>query len=61
MMHALYALSKFLIIVQNILRTFGKKNSEKDVNHTLRNDDDFNLPNPRIEFFKKRQVYSLPH
>ncbi len=28
--------------------------------HALRNDNDYMLPNPRIEFFKKIPLYSLP-
>ena len=34
------------------------KNNERDI--VLRNDDDFAIPNPRIEFFKKIPLYALP-
>jgi hypothetical protein len=37
-----------------------RKNNEREANLTLRNDDDFVLPNPRIEFYKKMPIYSLP-
>ncbi len=36
------------------------KNNERNIGHALRNDNDYMLPNPRIEFFKKIPLYSLP-
>jgi len=36
------------------------KNNERNLNQNLRNDDLFMIPNPRIEFFKKLPIYSLP-
>jgi len=37
------------------------KNNVRNLNQNLRNDELFMLPNPRIEFFKKMPMYSLPH
>jgi hypothetical protein len=37
------------------------KNGERNADRTLRNDDDFHLPIPRLELFKKIPIYSLPH
>jgi hypothetical protein len=36
------------------------KNSERNLGHELRNDNDYFLPQPRIEMFKKIPIYSLP-
>ena len=36
------------------------KNHEREPNILLRNADDYNLPKPRTEFFKKSTLYSLP-
>jgi hypothetical protein len=36
------------------------KNSDRNIGHALRNENDFALPTPRIEFFKKIPIYSLP-
>jgi hypothetical protein len=43
-------------------RTFDNtwiRNNERGTGHTLRNDDDYLLPHPRVEFFKKIPIYSL--
>jgi len=37
------------------------KNNERDNAPNLRNENDFRLPNPRIEFFKKIPLYALPY
>jgi hypothetical protein len=37
-----------------------QKNSERYTGHELRNDDDYALPHPRLEIFKKIPLYSLP-
>jgi len=39
---------------------FGKKNNERQISQNLRNENDFALPIPRIEQFKKFPIYSLP-
>ncbi len=36
------------------------KNSERNVGHELRNDNDCFLPLPRIKMLKKIPIYSLP-
>jgi hypothetical protein len=36
------------------------KNSDRNTGHALRHDNDYALPIPRIEFFKKIPLYSLP-
>jgi hypothetical protein len=36
------------------------KNNERNIGHELRNENDYVLPYPRIEFFKKIPIYSLP-
>jgi hypothetical protein len=36
------------------------KNNQRQNEHNLRNYDDFTLPNPRIEQFKRFPIYSLP-
>jgi hypothetical protein len=36
------------------------KNSQRNTGHELRNENDYTLPVPRIEFFKKIPIYSLP-
>jgi hypothetical protein len=44
-------------------RTFlntWRKNNERNTGHALRNEADYVLPFPRIEFFKKIPLYSLP-
>jgi hypothetical protein len=44
-----------------LLPTFGKKNQNRaDHDHNLRNFDQYTLPPPRIELFKKSPLYSLP-
>ena len=35
-------------------------NEEREQAYELRNNSDFQLPAPRIEFFKKQPIYSLP-
>jgi hypothetical protein len=35
------------------------RNNERNTGHTLRNDDDYLLPHPRVEFLKKIPMYSL--
>jgi len=35
-------------------------NNERNMNLTLRNNDDYRLPIPRTEFFKKMPIYALP-
>ena len=37
------------------------KNNARDNAPNLRNDNDFRLPNPRIEYFKKIPLYALPY
>ena len=37
------------------------KNNARNVDRVLRNDDDFIIPIPRIEFFKRTPFYALPH
>jgi hypothetical protein len=37
------------------------KNEHRDHGHILRNNDKYSLPHPRIEFFKKIPLYSLPY
>jgi len=37
------------------------KSNERDNAPNLRNKNDFRLPNPRIEFFKKIPLYALPY
>ena len=39
----------------------GAMNIERQNEHKLRNENDFNLPNQRLEQFKKFAIYSLPH
>jgi len=36
------------------------KNSDRQLSQNLRNENEFRLPNPRIEFFKRLPTYSLP-
>ena len=36
------------------------KNNDRQHEHNLRNDNDYFLPNPRLEQFKKFPIYSLP-
>jgi hypothetical protein len=36
------------------------KNSDRDMGQVLRNDNDYMLPHPRLEAFKKIPLYSLP-
>ncbi len=36
------------------------KNNDRNTGHALRNDNEFVLPHPRIELFKKIPLYSLP-
>ena len=36
------------------------KNSERQLTQNRRNENEFKLPNPRIELFKKLPIYSLP-
>jgi len=36
------------------------KNNERQHDHNLRNDNDYMLPNPRLEQFKRFPIYSLP-
>jgi hypothetical protein len=36
------------------------KNNARNIDLTLRNDEDYSLPHPRVEFFKKIPIYSLP-
>ena len=36
------------------------KNRDRQLSQNLRNENEFRLPNPRIEFFKKLPSYSLP-
>jgi len=36
------------------------KNSDRQLSQNLRNENEFRLPNPRIEIFKKLPPYSLP-
>jgi hypothetical protein len=36
------------------------KNNARNIDRTLRNDEDYSLPHPRVEFFKKIPIYSLP-
>ena len=38
-----------------------QKNNERDANIILRNDYDFMLPNPRIEFYKKCPYTRCPN
>jgi hypothetical protein len=35
------------------------KNNDRNTGHNLRNDEDYLLPHPRVEFFKKIPIYSL--
>lgn len=37
-----------------------QKNSERNIGHELRNENDYYLPHPRLEFFRKIPLYSLP-
>jgi hypothetical protein len=37
-----------------------QKNSERNVGHDLQNENDYYLPHPRLEFFIKIPLYSLP-
>ncbi len=37
-----------------------QKNSERNTGHDLRNENDFALPYPRLETFKRIPIYSLP-
>jgi len=36
------------------------KNNERQHEHNLRNDNDYMLPNPRLEQYQKFPIYSLP-
>ena len=36
------------------------KNNNLDRNFNLRNDDDFKLPSPKTDLFKKMPIYCLP-
>jgi hypothetical protein len=36
------------------------KNNERKIEIELQNNDEYVLPHPRIEFFKKNLLYSLP-
>ena len=36
------------------------RNNARQLSQNLRNDNDFTLPNPRIEQFKKFPLYALP-
>jgi hypothetical protein len=36
------------------------KNNQREIQHNLRNNDDFMLPMARIELYKKIPMYSLP-
>jgi len=47
-----YAPTSFLHVWQ--------KNNERQISQNLRNENDFALPIPRIEQFKKFPIYSLP-
>jgi hypothetical protein len=37
-----------------------QKNSERNIGHVLRNENDYFLPHPRLEQFKRIPLYSLP-
>jgi hypothetical protein len=37
-----------------------QKNSERNIGHELRNENDYYLPPPKLEFFKRIPLYSLP-
>jgi hypothetical protein len=36
------------------------RNVDRQIERNLRNINDFTLPNPRLELFKKFPIYSLP-
>ena len=36
------------------------RNNDRDINYTLRNNDEFTLPMVRVEFFKRFPLYSFP-
>ena len=36
-------------------------NANREHDYQLRNNQEFVLPAPRIEFFKKQPIYTLPH
>ena len=36
------------------------RNNDRDINYTLRNNDEFTLPMVRIELFKRFPLYSFP-
>ena len=36
------------------------RNNDRDINYTLRNNDEFTLPMVRIEIFKRFPLYSFP-
>jgi len=38
-----------------------KRNSNRGIEHDLRNNNDFTLPAPKYENFKKSPLYSLPN
>jgi hypothetical protein len=42
------------------LRTIFHRNEQREPNHNLRNGDEFFVPYPRIELFKKSLLYRLP-
>ncbi len=42
------------------MRPSCQKNSERNIGHELRNENDYYLPPPKLEFFKRIPLYSLP-
>ena len=54
-MHSVY----FKYSPKSFLSTWTR-NNERNLSQTLRNDNLFLLPNPRIEIFKRMPTYSLP-
>ena len=50
----------FLWICTSIISQTWIKNNERQHDHNLRNDNDYMLPNPRLEQFKRFPIYSLP-
>ena len=51
---------QFIIILQNLLLAMsGLKNNNRDQQYDLRNLDNFIIPKPRFEGFKKYPHYSF--
>ena len=58
---ALFMHSVFYEYVPNCFENIWSKVTSRNLSQNLRNENDFSLPFPRVECYKKLPMYSLPY